>query len=215
MQFSVRVDNTRMAALGGAFSAPLRWSQDLNIGDQKHQHADSLAWEARGFFPASKSQQSCFVRESPCPARRRSTGSTDERPYVTGICACSTVTLGGRGWLCRDKPSALKLLPVSHVKGGRRAPKWATATGSHCKMSTLPFHPHQIDCITYRNVGPRINTEALFQHRRCWARSPSCTRAPVLSCWAPRRATTRRIQPADKCARSPGLQHLYLVSIWN
>lgn len=131
-----------------------------------------------------------------------------------GIWGCSTSTLGGRGWLYREKRSreALKLLLALRVKRGRRAPKWATATGSHCKMSTLPFHPHEIDCITFRNVGPRINTEALFQDRRWWARSPDCIRAPVLSCWSPRRANTRRIQPLDKCARSPGLQHLYL---WN
>lgn len=68
-------------------------------------------------------------------------------------------------------------------KRGRRAPKWATVTGSQCKMSTLPFHPHEIDCITFRNVSPRINTDALFQDRRWWARSPDSIRAPVLSCW--------------------------------
>lgn len=45
-----------MAALGGAFSAALRWSQDFNIGDQKHQHADRSASEAHGFFPPANNQ---------------------------------------------------------------------------------------------------------------------------------------------------------------
>lgn len=60
MPFSVRVDNPRMTALTGAFSAALRRSQDFSIGDQKHQHADRSAPEAPGF--CASSNQSCFVR---------------------------------------------------------------------------------------------------------------------------------------------------------
>lgn len=76
MQFSVRLDNTRMAALRAAFSAALRRSQDFSIGDQKHQHADRSASEAHGFFCASNSlhgffcasnSQSCLVRKITFP----------------------------------------------------------------------------------------------------------------------------------------------------
>ncbi|XP_030288197.1 ALK and LTK ligand 1 isoform X5 [Sparus aurata] len=39
---SVRAESNRMAAPGGAFSAALRRSQDLDIGEQTHRHADRL-----------------------------------------------------------------------------------------------------------------------------------------------------------------------------
>lgn len=44
--------NSRMAAPGGAFSAALRRSQDLDIGEQKHRHADRSArsLQAHRFF---------------------------------------------------------------------------------------------------------------------------------------------------------------------
>lgn len=38
-------------------------------------------------------------------------------------------------------------------------------------MSTLLYHPLEIDCITFKKVAPRINRDALFQETRWWAQS--------------------------------------------
>lgn len=43
------------------------------------------------------------------------------------------------------------------------------------KMSTLLYHPLEIDCITFKKVAPRINRDALFQERPWWAQSAGCS----------------------------------------
>lgn len=87
---------------------------------------------------------------------------------------CLTITLSGRGhfYLEMNIPAKPAMFPC--VKEGR-VPKWANATGRRCKMSTLLYHPLEIDCITSRNVAPRINRDALFQDRRWWAQSAGWT----------------------------------------
>lgn len=99
MQLSVRVDNTRIAPLRGAFSAVLRRSQDFNIGNQKHQHVDRF----RSPRILLCIQQPKLLRsEKHFPARCCSTVSTIRRKYVMRIFQNLTITLGGRGCFYRD-----------------------------------------------------------------------------------------------------------------
>lgn len=65
-----------MAAPGGAFSAALRRSQDLDIGEQKHRHADRSArsLQAHRFFSSLHPTSNKLVHlENYLLARRRAT----------------------------------------------------------------------------------------------------------------------------------------------
>lgn len=59
-------------------------------------------------------------------------------------------------------------------------PKWTCASGTKegkntPKMSTLLYHPLEIDCITFKKVALGINSYAIFQERRRWAQSAGCS----------------------------------------
>lgn len=73
---SVWVGYSRMAAPGGAISAALRRSQDLDIGEQKHRHADRSArsLQAHRFFSSLHSTSNkLLLLENYTHARCRAT----------------------------------------------------------------------------------------------------------------------------------------------
>lgn len=76
--YSGTVGNGRMSAPGGAFSAALRWSQDVDIVKQKHRHADRSARSLQ----AADSYCLCIQRSTSCsinyfPARCRAAVFSD------------------------------------------------------------------------------------------------------------------------------------------
>lgn len=72
----------------------------------------------------------------------------------------------GRSFLSGDESCKSTTCDVLVRKGGARA-KVSECHWKNCiRMSTLFYHPLEIDCITFKNVAPRINRDALFQERR-------------------------------------------------
>lgn len=173
-----------MAAPGDAFTAVLRRSQDLGIGERKHRDADRSArsLQARRFFSSLHPTSNKLVHLENC-ALRVSHGLY----FFNGSFSGALFPMINHSSLWKDtfylerkSPVKLQLVMFWCVKEGC-APKWANATGRKTapKMSTLLYHPHEIDCITFKKVAPRINRDALFQERRWWAQSTGCTLSPI------------------------------------
>ena len=237
-----------MAAPGGAFSAALRRSQDLDIGEQTHRHADRSARGLRahrlfsslhptsnklvhlGNYFLARWRAKVFVvylifffffffikiffllffrfekRASVLPGYF----------FVCSVymslalffrCENSAPALQGLFYVELNRPVALQQEMFWCVNEGRM-PNWANATGRNCKMSTLLYHPLEIDCITFKKVAPRINRDALFQERRWWTQSTGCSLSLSLSLSC--RDHRQRLEEfaEDNCVRSPGHKHL-------
>ncbi len=138
--YSVRVENSRMAAPGGAFSAALRRSQDLDIGEQKHRHADRSArsLQAHRFFSSlhqHPTSWSIWKTSSLRAAAPQSLSFIFSNGNFSGA-----LFLDVKPSLCLEKAhfyvelnSPVKLQAVMFwcVKEGRME-KWANATGRNC-----------------------------------------------------------------------------------
>lgn len=138
--YSVRVGKRRMAAPGDAFSAALRRSQDLDIGEQKTptrwQVSCTLAGPQILLFSASNIQQvGPFGKLLCCALPRHSLWRLffQWKFQWSSFFRCKAITLSGKGrsHLELNSPVKLQLVMFWCVKEGRM-PKWANATGRSC-----------------------------------------------------------------------------------